>query len=467
MGDPGGIYRPGRGGAASTMKSGTLGAPGMSFSEDTTTGFYWQAPDIMGLGVHGYAAAQFSSTSATIPNLTSTNIIANSLALSGPVSATTNGTAMAPVFTNGALKTGLYFPTDTSFALSANGTQVLTGTTTLVASTAPIRVPNGSLGNCSFGFTNSVNTGLFSTGIGQVTLSAGGVSALSATSTALTLALPLTAQSISAQALSATGLTAPSLVSPTDATTGLSFVGSTWVLKVANITTLTSTNTLVTANASIQSPNGTAALTSYGFTSSAGSGLFLSGTNTWGLAAGGTLTLSGSPTVLTAAVPLSTPVGSALSPSVNVGSAGLYQPGSNSWGLAAGGILGISGTSTEITSAIPFGGLVKTANKTASYTILASESGRTFDCVGASATVTYTLPAATAGQQYTFVNSVALLGSGVTLKAAGTDTIRISGTSSAGGTQTSTVLAATVTLTCINAGKWVNTGGFVGLWVAL
>lgn len=522
MSDPGGIYRPGRSGSSS-MKSGTLAVPGMSFSDDTLTGFYWVAPDVLGIGSHGYSVAQFSSTVATIPNLTSStlnatsittgNLSASNISISGPLSAI-DGSAANPAYTFASSTNSGLFKVSGGWGLSASGTLTLSSTNTLITSVVPIRGPNGSVTNCSFGFTSSAGTGLFSPTTGQWTLSAAGVTTLSSSSISLSVAVPLTAQGISAQALSSTGLTAPTLVSPLDATTNFSFVGSTWVLTAGGVAGLTGTSSTITAARPIILPVGSVANPAMALDT--GTGFYKAGPTSWGLCANGITCLTGTSTAVTATVPfsaasylfsadtasgLSQPsVGSWALKASNIttlsstnslitagatlqavsGTAaltsfgftssagtGMYLSGTNTWGLAAGGTLTVSGNSTEITSAIPFGGLVKTANKTANYTIQANESGKTFDCVGATATVTFTLPTAVPGLQFTFVNSVNLLGSGTTLKAAGTDTIRISGTSSAGGTQTSTVLAATVTLTCITAGKWVNTGGFVGLWVAL
>jgi hypothetical protein len=91
--------------------------------------------------------------------------------------------------------------------------------------------------------------------------------------------------------------------------------------------------------------------------------------------------------------------------------------------------------------------------KTANYTVTALEGNSWFNNNGASGAITNTLPAAFAGRQYGFA---ILAAQQLVIKAAGSDTIRILGTVSAGGGQAATnVVGTTLHLHCPVAGQWV------------
>lgn len=105
-----------------------------------------------------------------------------------------------------------------------------------------------------------------------------------------------------------------------------------------------------------------------------------------------------------------------------------------------------------------------TAAKTTAYTVLAADSGTSLDNAAAGASVTFTLPASAIGLQYTFFNQNA---NGIVLDAVGSDIIRFPGSdSTAGGTQTTTTIGASVTIKCNTVGIWNSVGGVGGTWAA-
>lgn len=105
--------------------------------------------------------------------------------------------------------------------------------------------------------------------------------------------------------------------------------------------------------------------------------------------------------------------------------------------------------------------------KTANYTILASESGKTFTNTGAAGEVDFTLPVATPGLRFTFALKVAqqikiLTGNG-------TDQVALPSTGvpgTAGHGITCSTAGPTVVLECTSTGIW-SVVGFTGTWTAL
>jgi hypothetical protein len=99
--------------------------------------------------------------------------------------------------------------------------------------------------------------------------------------------------------------------------------------------------------------------------------------------------------------------------------------------------------------------------KTASYTIVAGDSGKTFTNEGSTTKIDFTLPAAAAGQVNTFIVQDP---DGLRVVAAAGDSIRLGGAVSAlAGNLDSTSVGSSVTLQAINATEWMATA-YGGLW---
>lgn len=96
------------------------------------------------------------------------------------------------------------------------------------------------------------------------------------------------------------------------------------------------------------------------------------------------------------------------------------------------------------------------------YSVLTTESGRTFTNEGATSIVTFSLPTAAAGLIYSFAVQDA---DGIIVDANTGDTINIAGSVSAtSGNATSTTIGSTLTLVAINATEWVAVKS-LGTWV--
>jgi len=114
-------------------------------------------------------------------------------------------------------------------------------------------------------------------------------------------------------------------------------------------------------------------------------------------------------------------------------------------------------SSSNLTAAFAVPVLTKTGN----YSVTALEGNTWINNDGASGAVTNTLPAAFVGRQYGFAITAAQM---LVIKAAGTDTIRILGTVSAGGGQAATnVVGTTLHLHCPINGTWVADSQ-IGAW---
>jgi hypothetical protein len=103
--------------------------------------------------------------------------------------------------------------------------------------------------------------------------------------------------------------------------------------------------------------------------------------------------------------------------------------------------------------------------KTANYTVLVSESGKTFTTVGAAGAVTFALPAAVVGLKFRFRVGAA---QELRIDPNGTEVIALPSTGVAGGAGkylTADADGETVDVECTKAGTW-SVFGFTGTWTA-
>ena len=106
-----------------------------------------------------------------------------------------------------------------------------------------------------------------------------------------------------------------------------------------------------------------------------------------------------------------------------------------------------------------------TLPKTANFTVVARESGRTFTSVGAAGTITATLPVATVGLGFRFRVGAAQQ---LRLDPNGTETIALPSSGVQGAAGKYLVADAdgeTVDIECTKAGQW-SVFGYTGTWTA-
>lgn len=105
----------------------------------------------------------------------------------------------------------------------------------------------------------------------------------------------------------------------------------------------------------------------------------------------------------------------------------------------------------------------KVATKTAAYTVLASDSGKTFSTAGAAGSVTFTMPPAVPGLRYRFYVGAA---QELRIDPDGTETASLPSTGvagAAGAYLTANAAGETIDLECVVAGSW-SCFGYTGTW---
>jgi hypothetical protein len=109
--------------------------------------------------------------------------------------------------------------------------------------------------------------------------------------------------------------------------------------------------------------------------------------------------------------------------------------------------VGVAGENVTV-----LGQKVSTASKTANYTVLTTDSGTSFDNIGATGAVIFSLPGAAAGLTYTFSNYA---GQTLEVLGHGTDQIAVGGSNSASENITSSAAYASITIEAHGAGQWI------------
>lgn len=134
---------------------------------------------------------------------------------------------------------------------------------------------------------------------------------------------------------------APSLTFNGDADSGIfSDSANTVRMATSGVTRLTVQDTSLECTVRVRTPDGTAAAPTHTFVNDADTGLFVAGTNSLGITAGGTQRMSVSSTAVTTTVPNYAPAGSAAAPTYTFtgdANTGLFQAGADQIGFSAGG----------------------------------------------------------------------------------------------------------------------------------
>lgn len=140
-------------------------------------------------------------------------------------------------------------------------------------------------------------------------------------------------------------------------------------------------------------------------------------------------------------------------------------------GNALGLALQAAGADNDVIEVLPYVANFATPaqstveTKTANYTVLAGDSGKTFNTTAAAGSVTFAMPAAVAGLKFRFRVGAA---QELRIDPNGTETISLPSTGVAGAAGKYLVADAigeTVDIECVVAGTW-NVFGFTGTWTA-
>lgn len=273
------LSRSGLGGmtAALRLAAGTVSAPGLAFTAETTMGLYRA----------GAGDLRFAINSTDIVTITSAGMSVTGAFSLAKLSLSADGTNAAPAITWASdTNTGIYRIGADNIGIALGGTKradfgaSATSFATSVSATGVFGGPAGSASAPSFGFTADSNTGWYSVGADEIGLTVGGTLRLSVSTTALTPALP------------------------------------------------------------VRGGDGTASAPTFSFGNDADVGLYRVTTNTLGLSTNSTLRFSVSTTEVTSTLPVVLPVGSDSAPALTFTgdtNTGIYRYGADDVGFSNGG----------------------------------------------------------------------------------------------------------------------------------
>lgn len=394
--------------AQTIATDGTVGAPAYSFTSETSSGLYRIGAGNLGISILG----------ANILSLNSTRL------QNAGVYYSASGTIGAPAYSfTGDTVTGLYRIGANNLGISCGGVKQVDISTTKVAFTNQIILPNGSLANCAIQFAATAATGLIRDNSDNLILVSGGANVLQigtsitsntnfsmvastqiyaangtvgapaysfgsdtqsgwyrigAANIGLALAGSL-ALDVNATRLknfgyyySADGAAAtPAYTFTSDAKTGMYIIGGGNLgIAISGVNALDLNATRLQNAGIYYSANGSAASPAYTFTSDNQTGIYRSAANTIGISCANSLKLSIGPSLVTLTIPISIPDGSVASPSLQFTSSsqtGFYYGGTNSIGISAANTAVGTISSSAVTLNYPLVEAVGTANSP-SYT---------------------------------------------------------------------------------------------------
>lgn len=180
------LSRTGDGGMLAPLEldSGTVGAPGLAFSAETSLGLYRVGAARLGIAVGGSKIVEVDAAGLEVTGtLTPSGVVVGSL-----------GTAALPGYSfTGDLNTGMSAEVADTLVLSTGGTARLTLTSALATFAPVIGAPAGTAALPGISFSGDLNTGLSAQTADTLIASVAGAAALTLTATAATFASPVIA----------------------------------------------------------------------------------------------------------------------------------------------------------------------------------------------------------------------------------------------------------------------------------
>jgi len=329
--------------------AGTVGAPSISFSSDPDTGIYRAAVNNLGFAAGGVLQMTITTDLVSVLGTSGT----------GGILRINNGTVGAPsIGLNADTDTGIYSTGTANLSISAGGAQQLAVTTNSVSVTGAsgvLSVPLGSVSLPSYTFNGDTNTGLYRPVADNIGIACGGVQQMnittdvvSVTGAAGVLSVPL--GTVSLPSYTFTGDTNTGLYRASNDTVGVTCGG---VQQFA----VTTNSVSVTGAAGVLSvPDGTVSLPSYSFTSDPDTGFYISAANTIGISCGGVQSVSISTTAVIYSVPVSyssvsVGLGTVTTPSYTFTgdtNTGIYSTGADNLSVTTGGVQQLAVTTNSV-----------------------------------------------------------------------------------------------------------------------
>lgn len=169
------LSRSGDGGmtASLALSDGAVGAPGLSWGSEATSGLYRAGAGDFRYSISSTDKLQLITTGLGVPAA---------------------GTAANPaLFVLGDTNTGLYSVGADDLGISIGGTLRVDFSTTVITSTLVLRGPSGTNLAPAFSFSGDSNTGIYSSGADILDFATGGTGRVTLSTTLLTIAVPLVA----------------------------------------------------------------------------------------------------------------------------------------------------------------------------------------------------------------------------------------------------------------------------------
>lgn len=362
-----------------TLSSGVLSLPGGNISNpsinfgDTDTGIYSTGAGNVAVTTNGVQRLSVSDANATL----TTSLTVAGATLSSGVLTLPVGSASNPSINFGDVDTGIYSTVAGNVSLTTNSVQRVsvndantTVSNNLIVSEV-LTLPIGSIGVPTLNFGDA-DTGLYSTGAGNVAVTTNGVQRVSVTDATTTITNNTVINGklqvptgTAADPSIAFGNTAAGIYSTTTGTISVATNAGerinvtdakTTIRNDLNVTGLTTTAGATLSSGVLTLPAGTAFVPSANFGDTS-TGFYRNALNNIAVTTAGIQRLSISTTAIISTLPLTLPVGSAASTSLNFGTAGtgFFQSALNKIGIAINGSEKITISETSITNLLTNG----------------------------------------------------------------------------------------------------------------
>jgi len=314
--------------------AGNVEVPSFSFSTDTDTGMYLNAPGTLGFACGGIDQLFVDSTVVQA----STPIRSN------------NGAAATPTFSFTAdSDTGIYRSAANSLSVSAGGVEVSAFDGTSVKPKVQTHSIDGTNASPAFSFAADTDTGIYRAAADSVSITTGSTERLRVSNTEVKTTVPVQASSGSAAA--------PSISFWQDPDTGMyNNILNTLLFATNGTERMRIEDFRVLFNHPAIHSAGTNLLPGCAV-SQANTGLYSPGANLLAATVNGTETIRSSSTAVTTTVPLLLPDGTAAAPSYafssGAASTGLYRPAAGQLAVTTSGVQRCLFTDTAVTNSVP------------------------------------------------------------------------------------------------------------------
>jgi hypothetical protein len=366
-------------------------SPAYSFASEPSTGMYWSGFGSLTLVTGAQDRIIITDTETTINN---------------PVRSV-DGSSASPTysFANDS-DTGIYLNAADSLSLVTGGNDQLVISSTESTFNNPIRSVDGSSASPTYSFTSDSDTGMYLTGSDSLGLVTEGADQLIITSTESTFNnIVRTVDGSSAS---------PSYSFANDPDTGMYSTGSNSIgLVTGGTDQLVITTVISTFNTIVRTVDGVSSFPSYSFANDPDTGMYLTGSDSLGLATGGADQLVITSTESTFNNIVRTVNGSSSSPSYSFlgdEDTGIYSIGSNNLGISTNGVkrLDVADDTTRVVNTLVADGGFRRRIEVNSNTSITLDETSCIVELSSTSDVTVTLPdpgATTAGLEYLLIKT--------------------------------------------------------------